>query len=599
MADTDIIDELGLKLNRTRIPAESKSSIPADTGGAHDADADTLFDWLGSFWSAVYKDPDFIKTIQSSRAIKAAQLYLDMLENLKLHDRENAPVFHREIWHPVVIRKSQRNTGSKNMSRLTRLSSVDAEGNEVPRIQLGDQQSVVYPPCTVLELGSVKAEYSGMTVYPLAGESSDLKSVLTCIVNDISSATDMLSSGKDFAILDGAIAFSSQRDPFTGDNSYKWPKFEVKGASGEPDDEEVVLWACDAMFDRDFIRRHLGYAMGLPAKSSEVYKRVVNAAWNAVASGATPLLLRSLVASICGIPTVKEEGEKVERVYRFVDGPIQVVTDKNVYDFPKGTKLRKNVKTGAVLKRFDTMDKAIRVYACPSDVHRLPAYSDFLDDFDEFTADVPAIDLPPALFRTTVSRGFSVDWDLRDVVYCGDDANGNPRLRFSIGGSVEDEDAFWNGVWARYEASGKDMKDCLEGINYDKIYTVGAVWCQISPMEFFMRNLIGANTLIVTVRTDTLAEDAPLYDPKFFGVVKESIPAYIRLYVIEHSAVSPDKYSLSSVKDEADAYVGYELEDQVSFQKTGKRKKGAKSRDWADSKWVASCMDYDGFDDYE
>ena len=485
------------------------------------------------------------------------------------------------------------------MVKLTPLMSVDASGNDVPRVQLGEQHSVAYPECTFIELGSKKANYSGAVVYPLSGESAGIKSVMTCVVNDIVSSTVALADGADFAILDGAIAISESQDPFTGVNSDKWVKSIIQGDPGEPDDEEVVLWACDTMFDRDFIHRHLGYAMGLPARSSEVYKRVVNAAWNAVASGATPLLLRSLIASICGIPTVKEEGEKVERVYRFVDGPIQVVTDKNVYDFPKGTKLRKNVKTGVVLNRFDTLDKAIRVYACPSDVHRLPAYNDFLDDFDEFTADVPAIDLPPALFRTTVSRGFSVDWDLRNVVYCGDDANGNPKLRFSIGGSVEDEDAFWKGVWARYEASGEDMKDCLEGIDFDIIKTEGAVWCQISPMEFFMRNLIGANTLIVTVRTDTLAEDAPLYDPKFFGVVRESIPAYIRLYVIEHSTVRSDKYSLSSVKDDADAYVGYEFEDQVSFQKTGKRKKGAKSRDWADSKWVASCMDYDGFDDYE
>ena len=70
----DIIDELGLKLNKTKIPSESKSSLPADCSALHAGDADTLFDWLGSFWSTVYSDPDFIKTMQSARAIRLSQL---------------------------------------------------------------------------------------------------------------------------------------------------------------------------------------------------------------------------------------------------------------------------------------------------------------------------------------------------------------------------------------------------------------------------------------------------------------------------------------------------------------------------------------------
>jgi len=585
------------ELNRTAIPSESKSSAPADTTPSFSGNSDTLFEWLGSFWSEVYGDPDFVRELQSARAMRVAQLYLDLLENLKLEDRENAPVFHRERWHPVVLRRSTRNTGSAGMSRLTSGTTGEVdEGGPVPKLNLGVQRSEVYGECTVVTLGGVDANYRGMVVYPLDGASSDLKSA-ACATNGVTDASVVMEAGVDFAVLDGAIAVSERCDPFDGENAGKFPKFEIVGEPGGAGDVETVLWVCDAMFDRDLVYRALGYAMRLPSRASETYKRVVNAAWNAVASGATPLLVRSLMASICGIPTVKEDGEVVEHVNRFSDGLIQVITDRNVYSLEPGSELRKNVRRGAALRRFDTLDKAIRVYACTTDARRLPEYNDFLDDFDEFTEDVPAIDLPPALFRSSLRNGFSVSWALEDVVYCGPDANGNPRLRFRLGGSVEDEDRFWADTWKRYEESGKSMVSCLEGVTYDTIYEVGAVWTQISPMEFFMHNLIGANTLIITVRTDTLADDAPLYDPKFFGVVRECVPSYIRLYVVEHSKAGSERKCLAGSSDETDLYVGEEYEDSVSYQPFKKRKRGGRTHDRVDSKWVASCRGYNEEED--
>lgn len=585
----------GIVINRTRIASESRNSLPADTGFASAGNAATLLEWLGSFWSGVYEDPEFIKDLQNARALRVAQLYLDLLENLKLQDRENAPVFHRERWHPIIIRKSRRNIGSDAMFKVTNDGSI----------VFGEQKHGVndpYPPETFITVGGRNVNYKDMVVYPLDGVSMNLKSV-ACLTNNIANATTVLANGADFVILDGAIAVSASQDPFTGDHADDFPKFEIFGRNEENADEsdkEAVLWACDAMFDRDFLYTALGYAMGLPTGSSEVYKRVVNAAWNAVSSGATPLLLRSLIACICGIPTVKEEGETVEAILDDMDGSIEIVTDKNVYSLPEHSELRRNVRRGAKLHRFDTLDKAIRVYACTTDAQRLPEYNDFLDDFDEFTEDVPSIDLPPALFRSDLERGFSVNWDLQDVIYCGNDANDNPKLRFSLGGEVDDEDKFWADTWASYEKAGKSMETCLEGISYDTIYTIGAAWCKISPMEFFMHNLIGANTIIVTVRTDTLADDAPLYDPKFFGVVRECIPSYARLYIVEHTAVPADGYKLSGgtrpgdgkfthgagATDYAEEFAYEEIEDRVMHEG---RKKCMKMKDRTSHKWVASC----------
>lgn len=583
-----------LKINKTNIASESRNSFPVDSNVESAENANTLFEWLGSFWSAVYEDPEFIREVQVGRALRVAQLYLDLLENLRLQDRENAPVFHRERWHPIVIRLSQRDTGSENMVKLSS-ATAEKDGVVYPEANLGVQENPKYKPGTEITLGGREANYAGFVIYPLEGASAGLKSVVSCVCNGITGAKVILGAETGFKILDGAIAIAEDQDPFTGKHADDFPKFEIEGEG--TGDVETVLWACDAMFDRNFIYESLGYAMRLPAGSSEIYKRIVNATWNAVASGATPLLLRSLVASICGIPTVKEEGEVVERVYRFADGPVRVITDKNVYDFPEHTKICKNVKTGAVLHRFDTMDKAIRVYACTTDVHRLAEYNDFLDDEEEFTEDVPAIDLPPALFRSDIKKGFSVDWEEQDVYCTGFDKNGNPKLRFKLGGSVEDEDTFWDDTWKRYEAAGKSMEDCLEGFNHGTIESEGPIGFQLRPVEYFMHNLIGANTLVITVRTDTLADDAPLYDPKFFGVIRESIPSYIRLFVIEHTAVKPDKFNTGTrVYEEARFFVHHGKDETVKY---GGRGKGAKMKEHVSSKWVASCRDKDEYDDYE
>jgi hypothetical protein len=573
--------ETSVKLNRTAIAAESKSSFPADLTPEQATNADTLFSWLGSFWDQIYEDPEFIQYIQKARALRISQLYLDLLENLKLHDRENAPVFHRERWHPIILRRSQMGTGSQAMFRLTNDGTLN----------LGEQKNPVYPSGTVVTLGGVNVDLEGMVVYPLSGESSVLKSVLTCISNNIVDATVVLSAGRDFAVLDGAIAISKEFDPFTGDHADEFSKFEIVRDNPDDNDVETVLWACDSMFDRNFLYDNLGYAISLPTESKEVYKRVINAAWNIVASGATPLLVRSLMACICGVPTVKEEGEIVERIVVNDDSndfTKQVITNKNVYSFSGYAELRKDVFVGAKLHRFDTLDLAIRVYPFTRELDRVPLYSEFVSSMDELMEDVPAVDMPDAYFRMDLDAGFSLTWN-EVPVYCdGFDRNGNPKLRFDLEGSKEDNDIFWSDVQKAYEETGQNMMTCLGTVQDGIIVEAGKIVGSVSPLRFFFENLVGANTLVITVRTDTLADDAPLYDPKFFGVLRESIPSYIRLYVIEHGSVGDETVDLAEVYDDADLNIQEEEEDEFDY---GVLPRGPKYHDHVDTKWIAACRD--------
>ena len=578
----------GRELNISAIAPESKGSVPADESNLQWLNAGVLAEWLGSFWTEVSRSDELVSSLQQTRALRIAQLYLDLLEALELKDRSGAPVFHRERWHPIVLRESMRNTGSPEMLKLG-----------VDHLQLGRQGETEGFPNPYLPdgmkayLGSTKVSIPGMVVYPLFGASAGLKSSATCVVNSIAGATVFLGSGRGFQILDGAVAIDEDEDPFTGAHADEFPKFEVDaGEAFDPEDDkwtpdrETVLWVCDAMFDRDYVDRHLAYALGLHGTSSETCKRVVNAAWNAVASGCTPLVLKSLMACICGLPTVKTDDETVESVY--TDGGPVVVTDRNVYRLPEGSVLKKGVVAGAVLRRFDTLDTSVRIYPFVNEPGEIGLWSEFCESVDDFRGDFPAMDLPPALFRTGVEEGFSVGWEPAAVYCAGLDANGNPKLWFYLDGLEEDNAVFWEGVWAGCEASGTSLEKVMgcSGMDSGGEAVEPGVSCgTVVPIEFFLRNLVGANTLIITVRTDTIPVDAPLYDPGFFGVLRDCVPKYVRLCVVEHASAPEEEVDLdgdgSSVADSAEAYVEAGAEDEVDAMDG--------MDDSVSARWVARC----------
>ena len=577
--------DMGSINSRVETP-ENRSSTPSVPPEAGSSMAITLFKWLGSFWRNIYEDENFAKNIQGARAIRAAQLYLDILEASGLKDRTNSPVFHRERWYPIIVRKSSRNTSA---STALKLGSKDEArlGDQNP----GDDESNIYPKGTVFRLGGREYSFKDIVVYPV---SSDVKKLPACIVDNIAEPKVVLHSNTDFLLMDGVLAMSSRFDPFRDDSPF--PKFELDPVDPDgPVDFETVLWASDAMFDKDLVYGHLGYAIGLPTESTDLYKRVVNAVWNTVSDGAAPRMLKALLAAICGVPTVRNEKEKVERVLRLKDG-IQVVTDMEVYTLNPESELRPSVKPGAVLEMFDTLESSVKIYPYVTDTNKLQGYTEFADRFE---SDVPVIDLPPAFFRSGVDDGFSVGWDERDIVCHGFDKNGNPRLSFRLEGSEMDNDVFWGDVWSTYEEMGTSMESCFDGYLDDTLYADGKTVGRISPIKFFLRHLVGANTLIITIRTDTIADDAPLYDPKFFATVRECIPSYVRLFFIEHESVRPtegDGYEYDMEDDsseEEDVYASEESFDEARL--TGKR--GFRAKDAVNARFVAKCRDdYDDID---
>ena len=437
----------------------------------------TLYRWLGTFWTRLYRDHEFLKGLQNARSLLAAQTYLDVLEKLALTDRNNVPVFHRRRWHPVVVRVRDRGLGDAVGVRFDSGLKFDSG----------------------LTYGGTFTE-PGFVSYPVAG----ISGIRTCIVNDIVNPTKLLVPGTDFVYRDNTILLRESDDPFQSRD------FAVYG---DADDAEAVLWACDAETDADFVNRGLGYAMGIRASSSETSAKIINAIWDIVSGGCTPALLSSLLCAVYGLPAAASD-ETVETVAD--DGT--VVTDAGVYATDP---LYRTLSEGDRVSRGTPMDARLRLFRFPFDVN----------DPDLRTL-VPSLRIPATLLQGA-DTGTTLSWDETPVYDAGLDANGNTRIRFRVFRNTDDDDRFWNMMWSRCEASGIDCYDCFSG-HVDDIVLDGesGVVGRISPLAWYLDKIAGPGTIIAWVRPRTasgLAVD-----------LRRTLPVTVRLIIIEASSVSED-----------------------------------------------------------
>ena len=507
--------------------------------------ANTLFSWMGSFWRNLHTGTDFVKGLQNVRAIRLAQFYLDLIESLKLQDRNGAPVFHRELWRPVIIRKSGRNTAQENTLKLGKdgiVAGPQPEGS-------------IYGPGTNLELGKLGA-FADYVTYPVSEADGEIKSISSTITDNIINPTVALESGVDFVFRDGTLIFPKANDPFGADTPFDVYDVVSDDAAGETD-VETVLWVSDALVDKDYISDHMSYALGADAPSSDIVKRIVNAAWDSLNCGLTPQLLRTLLGAMLNIPVIQEASEIVQSI-ALTDESRVVKTDFHTYQVSLKAKLRSSVVSGAILERGELLDQSVKIYPFLTDldVNHLDAITEYAEILK---LDVPVIDIPPTLIRTQTTHGLYVNWnqvfvkqDVDDPV----DANGNPHLYFDVYGTDADTSAFWEDIWTRAEKANISLEKYL-----------GKVGDPVIPAEFFLKNMVGPNTLIITVDRNQIDDLSMMRNPMFFDMLINAVPSSIRLFFIEHLEIEAedDTADLGTAMDEAQDYAAVDAEDEVDY----------------------------------
>ena len=520
--------------NQEEFERNSIQSVPA---GYIDGAANDLFRFLGSFWRNIHEGTGFVRGLQNARGIKLAQFYLDLIESLKLQDRNGAPVFHRELWKPLVIRLSSRDKTTANVVKT---------GDSVELAEEGLQPSGEFEGYEI-EIGKM-AKARDYVAYPVH---EDIVSI-SGIADNIVSPKTVLKAGVDFEYRDGAVIFPKDRDPF-GKGSGFSPYDVVDDDVDAKPDVELVLWASDALIDRNYISDHVSYALGIDCPSNDIAKRIVNAGWDALNCGLTPELIRSLLAAMANIPVIQEPEETVIKI-SVEDDCKTVKTDRHAYTVSPKANLRKSVKLGSVLHRGEFLDESIKVYPFLNNIESVRDNYEYGDGIEE---DIPVIDIPGSILSTGSANGLFVEWSRTPLVFNGIDSRGHRKLSFKMGGLEEDVEKFWEDTWQRAEE---------EGIDIEPMFDVDADG-KVSPAEFFLKYFIGGNTIVVTIDRNQLDDASMLRNPMFFGLLGSAVPSGSRMFFIEHENDASEDYDFAAeAEDEADEFAQMEASDDYGYE---------------------------------
>lgn len=453
------------------------TSIPHDL---HTSVRYSVKDTLGAFWSSVYRDQDFVDSELYARILSAAQLHIDVMEYLSIRDHSNSPVFHREHWHPVLIKYSQRNTGRGLVI-----------GMPDPPVIGSQPGGSIYLQGSIFEVGG-NAELSKVVTYPFqAFPGCRMMRVRTCICDSISSPAHILIQGRDFDIDsdNGVLIVRREQDPFSVDG-YR--------IVDDGDDRIAVLWACDADFDTDNVHDFIGYPLGISAPTTERSSEILSALWDVVIYGITPQYLNILLGALFGIPVTKVQ-ERVESVTPGDGGMTRVVTDITVRDIPSAN-LSASVVSGAVLKPGSMLTDDIAVYHSLSE-----------DEIQALVDDkvIVGLSLPPGSVLGVDST----------VAVDSTPARREPGEWFKLNSGDSAESPFWQAVMSR--TTEDDRRVFLDGL------FAGAE--EIIPLRKLGYTLL-ANTILVMTEHGMVDDRCA---PAVFDMLTRLVPGYAAILAVQ------------------------------------------------------------------
>ena len=420
--------------------------------------AAATYDGLGEFWRRVFQDRELIRQLESGTSNLSAQLYQQFNETALTSDRLEMPVYARQRWRLVTIVDADAN---KAPGRALRVG-----GKHPPTV--GAQTAPPYVAGFIPVVGGY-VPLSGNVSYPLPSGIVGM----TAIVDRVGDPRNILIPGADFTLDDGTITFKHAADPF----KLGFPSRVVMRDGVEV--REVSLWCRDVASDDNFTARFFSYALGVAGTTSDWYKRYINALWTLAQSGGTDAAFQACVYAALDLPTASHSIETVEHVGALDAGGFGVVTSEAVYRLARGSDAA--VAVGDVISRGTPITTAARINDA-RDAERVGA-------------------LP--LAGLSVSAPYAAS----DITYVGNDANGNPRLRFSLCGDADAVDAFWRRVDTFAENNNTNQANLLQVYLFESRPAVpGAVWGSLSPARFFVDYYYGNSAKFITVDRGRLSE---------------------------------------------------------------------------------------------
>lgn len=428
---------------------------------------------LGSFWANIFQDSDKLQAHLRSSAQEQAQTYLQYLETVACVSRLTVPVFHRRYWTVLTFKESD----------LATVPSVYSDND------------LVYGP---QPLGSSTREAGFVQQYgardndtivelPLPGE---LKNCPWTIQTSPIKPSQVWVSGTGYSI-------DTERDLLVmRDNPFNDPKVPVRDiidpTTGLIVDREIALWVYLGEYDLDYVYIQFGYALNIKLKSSQEYKDLLNAIWDAVVLGPSKQSFATVMAAVAGTPTILDPEETVEVIQAEVDTYL-IVTNSHVYRVPLTAGL--SVEVGETYNVGHMLTDAVTIQEISG---ANPDYSL-----------LPSISMGPEFLEGPYYYGLTFRNASVALEYKGLSDQGKAIVQFEVSGFPGDVERFWTDVQARGEAAGATLAELLDTRTVKEGQPgPGAFPATINPLQFIISNLMRNNLFLIRLKQASFGSDA-------------------------------------------------------------------------------------------
>jgi len=537
--------------------------------------AKNLVALLGTFWARIYAASDQVSSYATATALTVAQTHRNLLETVAALSRYDVPLFHKELFVPVILRRDQLNSAVTNTAKFNR-ANITFNGDAA-----FDRPSI-----------------STTCSFPLPKNMTAVGQLF----NKITFPTVTFLLNSDFYVDTENNALVFVNNPFDNPGvNVKQVLYDGVGV------DELVLWGFCAEYDYNYVFNQFAYAVGVKLQTSQGYKDLMNAIFTGlIEGGATAKSLDLALAAICNIPVTLDDEETVE-VVRYDAYGLFIATDKNVYRFTEHAEpvVSEGQKVSAGQPLIDGFDI---IEFKPGNQFKelqenIPSYRQVLKDFlttgnfeyldtedenalvlnDPEVCPVKKRDLTAlALDNSFVSACLYGDLVFEDKeVPLIIDTNHPTRytyVHFDVNGLPSDVKKFFDDVHVRGIDLAEQQNDCDRPSK--KVGTLAHVLDRrkyaetepkpehlpvtINPLRFLIENVLRNNVFIVRITVSALGQkQLGLYNVRH---LRQLLPPQTAMIVIfELAADSETIPSAQSVNDYITTFVGAEpVNDEVS-----------------------------------
>jgi hypothetical protein len=460
---------------------------------------------LGSFWYYYFGDRDKLLTHLSGVGHRRDQTYLDYLVAVATISRYDVPVFTTENWYLLVLKQSDRDR-VKNIYSQENLTYGGGETYGAPQTD-----EFLFPLPTDDFFGSLET--------------------MPTIYNRVLYPSKSWSFGADFDVDDERRLIRFREDPFLSDYV---AKRDVYDESGTLVDQEIGLWVYKGQWDLDLVYKHWAFAIGLQLESSQGYKDLMNAIWDAYAFGSNMRSLQTAVSAMLGVPFVLEPVEKVEDVVDESDRKL-VITDKHAYEFSDASNIL--VSVGDSLVAGQELSDGVTVV-------------DFAGNAPDYTQ-LSAVTLGSQYLSGGYFAALTFENVNVDLEYGGVDNDGKAVVTFRIQGFPGDVDLFFEKAQEIAKSEGKktlaELLDLRDGDPQSQPLPVNLP-SQINPLQFAINDIMRNHLWLIKIKTSAIDDEAPGLG--YLSFFRDIVPPHTSLLIFVEISPDADTMDLAETGDD-------------------------------------------------